>query len=230
MFWQVLLTNICKISETCWSIFSCNCRKNILAYMTTFGYRISIREYIFVYFKIYAFPHFDTEQWILSLTYWVGVSGAQKDIYGGQSETFLRRLQQEWFSPLDNGKWSEAAAGSVSQHIQFGNILGCLIGCSSRYMLPPLSNFMMSTPKIQARSWIDAMRQRDFKCWPILLESAAWTRYEDWSGDDSTRFYMTALYEQVLIELLIVITIDTMICHFSFLFLFMFFPLVLRAT
>ena len=23
---------------------------------------------------------------------------------GGQSETFLRRLQQEWFSPLDKGK------------------------------------------------------------------------------------------------------------------------------
>ena len=65
--------------------------------------RIYPRVPYWLFFKIYAFPHFDTEQWILSLTYWVGVSGAQKDIYGGQSETFLRRLQQELFSPLDNG-------------------------------------------------------------------------------------------------------------------------------
>ena len=40
---------------------------------------------------------------------------------------------------LGQWKWSEAAAGSVSQHIQFGYILGCLIGCSSRYMLSPIS-------------------------------------------------------------------------------------------
>ena len=90
-----------------------------------------IREYprvpYWLFFKIYAFPHFDTEQWILSLTYWVGVSGAQKDIYGGQSETFLRRLQQELFSPLDTGNDQRQLLAQFPQHTNSGISSGALL-------------------------------------------------------------------------------------------------------
>ena len=53
--------------------------------------------------------------------------GAQKDIYGGQSETFLRRLQQELFSPLDTGNDQRQLLAQFPQHTNSGISSGALL-------------------------------------------------------------------------------------------------------
>ena len=94
-----------------------------------------------------------------SQTYINGFSWCSKELCGGQSDTFLRRLQKEWFSQLDNDilLTTAKAAGTIWQHFQFGHVLECLLvdRCSSN--LEIISYFSLGHGNEQVRGLVPYM-------------------------------------------------------------------------